>query len=277
MLNQPLTNLAWLKQTLARHDIAPAKSLGQNFLICSEVVEAALAALEGGPPQITELGAGVGTLTQALVAHNYQVRAIEKDDDFVHLLPQTIPAKNKDSLNVVHGDLRQEEWHWAGAYQLIGNIPYNLSGLIMRRLTQLEQPPTQAIVLVQKEVGQRLRAVPPDMNLLGLAVSLWGSAQKILNVPPNCFWPRPKVYSQLVLLTPTTDNPLSPAQREATLAVAKVFFQQKRKQIGGVLRKSFKLSAADQATILKKVNLESTARPQEISKENWVILTHLLK
>ncbi len=266
-----LTSSEELASVLGKHGITLSASLGQNFLICREVVEATVTLLQDGPKQVTELGPGVGTLTQGLIGAGLQVRAIEKDDDFVNVLPSVLPPKMRETLEIVHGDLKDEDWGWDSPYQLVGNIPYNLSGLIMRRLTQLAPAPYMAVLLVQKEVGERIVAQPPQMNLLGLSVALWGEAQMVMNVPASCFYPAPKVDSGLVVLTPSSDAP-PVAIREATLKVAKIFFQQKRKQIGGVMKKAFKMGEEDCLSICTAAAISPEARPQELSAEAWIQL-----
>ncbi|HLC49143.1 MAG TPA: rRNA adenine N-6-methyltransferase family protein, partial [Candidatus Andersenbacteria bacterium] len=95
---QPLVNPDVLQSFLASNKLRAAKSLGQNFLICEEVIDAVLMGLNGGPKNITELGPGLGTLTQGLIVSGYHVRGIEKDDDFVKILPTVIPPKLRENL-----------------------------------------------------------------------------------------------------------------------------------------------------------------------------------
>lgn len=152
-------------------------------------------------------------------------------------------------------------------WQLVGNIPYNLSGYILRRLTQLDHPPTQALFMVQKEVALRLLAQPPEMNLLGLSAQLWGTTHLLLQVPRSCFWPSPEVDSAAVLLIPHAEG--TREEREAVLKVAKVFFQHKRKQMGGVLKRDWHVPAAAAEEILANVGIAATARPQELSVAQW--------
>ena len=276
MLVQPLTDITVLKTLLENHGIETSKAMGQNFLTSPEVVEATLAVLEHGPKKITELGPGVGSLTQAVVESGYTVRAIEKDDEFIKVLPTVISKKNRPNLTIVHADLKEAEWTWKEPYQLIGNIPYNLSGYIIRHITQLEPAPHQVVLLVQKEVGQRMTAREPDTSLLSLSIALWGKAQKVLNVPPNCFWPQPTIHSQLVLLTPHTNAQTSVEERENILEIAHVFFQQKRKQIGGMMQREFLVSDTEMSQILTTIQSTPTTRPQELSADQWKTLAEIL-
>lgn len=268
-MQQSLTDPDFLQALLAKHGITPQHSAGQNFLICEEPLEAILTAMEGSAKLVTELGSGLGPLTAALVGAGYQVRAIERDRQLAAILPTLIPKKLRDKVDLKIGDLQEVAWEWAEPWQLVGNIPYNLSGYILRRLTQLSSPPTQAILMVQREVGERLTAAPPNMNLLGLAAQLWGTLHPLLNVPRSCFWPSPEVDSMVVLLVPHGPEGADEQEREAVLKIAKVFFQHKRKQMGGVLKRDFGLAADRVEHILHAVDLAPTARPQEVSVAQW--------
>lgn len=276
MISDKLTDPLFLGDYLNRNHLTPARSAGQHFLICQNVVDKINLVIHDGPPRITELGAGLGTLTQALLHGERQVRAIERDAALAHHLPELMPADSTDRLVLIINDLRQVDWRWSSPYQLVGNIPYNLSGLIFRRLTHLDPAPVQVVLLVQKEVGTRLAAAPPDMHLLSIAVQLWGSVKKLLTVPASCFLPPPAVDSQLISITPHTPELFTDEQREHTLKIAKVFFQNRRKQIGGVLRRQFKLSEQVMQEALQVVNLRPTQRPQEVSVEQWVALAQLM-
>lgn len=271
MLPTQLTNPDILKKILSQHGITPQRSAGQHFLICDEPIEAVIELVRGAPPAITELGAGVGPLTLALLSSGFHVRAIERDPALARVLAKTVPAKLRRQLDVVPQDLRETPWEWEEAYQIVGNIPYNLSGLIIRRLTKLEFAPHQAVLLVQQEVGQRLTAAPPHMSLLTLAVQLWGEAHQVLAVPADCFWPAPQVSSQLVLLVPHRPERAVPVlQREALLAFARPFFQAKRKQIGGTLKRTYKLTTKKGNTLLLDAGINATQRPQELSVKDWL-------
>lgn len=271
-MKQDLMDKDFVKKLFKKKGIAPKHSAGQHFLICPEVIEAILQVIKHGPDGvrlITELGSGAGALTQALLAAGCKVRAIEKDARLAEVLKKNTPKRLASELELIEGDLRDELWEWNKPYMLVGNIPYNLSGLIIRRITQLEPAPIQVVLLVQHEVGQRLTATAPNLHLVSLAVQLWGSASKLLNVPRDCFWPQPQVDSQLVVLSPGTDLGLSKKERERVLALAKIFFQAKRKQVGGVARRFFDLNAEEVEKILRQAGISSKQRPQEVTVDRW--------
>lgn len=262
MIQKPLTDISYIQQLISNAGESPKRSMGQNFLICPEVVEAAVEVIATGPKNVTELGAGIGTLTQGLQAAGLTIRAIEKDDGLIRILERHI----KEPTNIIHADMQEVEWEWSEPYQVVGNIPYNLTGLIIRRLTQLNPAPTQALFLVQEEVARRIVATPPDMSLLGLSVQLWGKAEYVLTVPQSCFWPQPKVTSALVAMTAHPDQI---AEREKIIQFAKLCFQTKRKQLGGTLKRLNAYSPEDIEQAFTVINMPLSSRPQELSVTQW--------
>lgn len=273
MLRPILTDITTLKNVLGRAGVRLDPAQSQHFLISPEVVEATVAALENGPTQVTELGAGVGTLTQALAAAGYTIKAIERDQALAAALPSVLAPKERARVEVLERDLREVSWEWPEPYQLVGNIPYAFSGLIMRRITQLNPVPERVVLLVQKEVGQRIIAKTSDMNLLGLAVALWGEAEQLLLVPKDCFFLPPKVDSMLVMLIPhfaeASRGAAQLEERERVLKIAKIAFQAKRKQLQTSLRQTLGLTAEAIQKMLQQLGLPATARPQELNVEQW--------
>jgi 16S rRNA (adenine1518-N6/adenine1519-N6)-dimethyltransferase len=268
---EPLVDPRVLKSVLASQNIQAAKSLGQNFLVCAEVIDAVLMGLDGGPKNVTELGPGLGTLTQGLIAHRYHVRGIEKDDEFVKILPTMLPPKLRANLNVIHGDLTEVPWEWDDEWALVGNIPYNLSGLIIRLLTKMRSAPSSAIFLMQKEVVDRILMRDNNMSLLSLAIGLWGSAELLLRVPPSCFIPQPKVYSSVIQLRASKDA-LPVEKREEIIAKAKSFFQAKRKQLAWTLKRTYALTDEKLSTL----PVSSQLRPENLSVKDWIQLCDIL-
>lgn len=274
-MSNKLTEVSYLKELLAQQNIVLRRESGQHFLVCEDVVEATINALQDGPQNIAELGAGIGTLTVALLKAGFNVRAIEHDRRLINVL-MTTAAEKQGKLEVVAGDLRRELWVWDSPYQLVGNIPYNLSGLIVRKLTQLEVVPERVVLLVQREVGERLMAKIPDMHLLSVAIQLWGRVQLLKRVPRGCFWPPPQVDSELVLLTPHQAG-LPVAEREQVMAVAKHFFRTRRKQMGGGIRRLLNLKEAQALELLTGADIRPEQRPQEITISQWIQLTRLIE
>ncbi len=273
-----LTDKRYLRTVLKRAGISPERSQGQNFLICQEVVEAIIEALKDYPRVLTELGAGPGSLTQALVLSGWKVKAVEKDNKMIEVLKKSVPKNKSVDLEVVAADMRKEKWTWNEPYVVAGNIPYNLSGLIIRKITQLEPVPEAAVLMTQKEVGKKLTAKVSELNLISVAAQLWGKAELVLNVPKDCFWPKPKVDSQVVLMTPHDKNKVwSLEEREEAIKIAKKFFGFKRKQLGGAARRIYKGRAEEVIGAMAEAGIAFNQRPQEIEPEKWVKVVKSLK
>ncbi len=248
---------------------------GQNFLVCPQIAKKiADITKESAAHAITELGAGLGALTDDMLAAGMRVRAIERDKTLLQVLKEGETAGN--SLEVIEGDLRKEIWAQQMPYQIVGNIPYNLSGWIVRRITQLNPQPDQVVLIVQREVGERLAASPPQMSLIGLAAQLWGRVEYVHTISADCFWPKPKVQSAIVRIIPQNTEQLTPIRREEVLALAKLCFQNKRKQMGGVLAKEQNVSLEVMQDMLVKAGIKAEQRPQELAVKQWVNLYHTL-
>lgn len=272
----PLHNTAYLRSVLERLGVHPRRATGQHFLVCEWVTAATLDVLAGGPKRVTELGAGCGALTWPLLARRFTVRAVERDPRLAGMLRELAPEADRRRFDLVTGDLRRVRWEWDQPWQLAGNIPYNLSGYIIRRLTQLTPPPAQAIFLLQREVGQRITADVPYLQLLALAVRLWGTARLVHDVAAGCFWPAPQVASQLLVLQPHGKPELPAAEREYVLRLAAQFFRSRRKQMGGVLRRARGLTAAAAERYLAHAGIAPQQRPQEIPLPQWMLLSQIL-
>ncbi len=272
-MTRPLTQISVIQDLLKAHQHIPKRTSGQNFLVCESPITKTVEEITQGSPTVTELGAGIGTLTQALLAANVRVRAIERDPILASILQNELASQ--DNLDLVLGDIRDTEWSWRKKpYQLVGNIPYNLSGFILRRLTETPNPPEQAIFMVQQEVGQRLTATPPDMSLLSVVVQLWGSARRLQRVSARCFWPQPKVDSELIAIK--SHALYSRAEQINIVNLAKPIFQSKRKQIAGTLSRKFNLSRDQVRKLLNIAGIRPTQRPQELSLYLWHKLVQVL-
>ena len=262
----PITDKKVLRSQLAAHQHRPRRSAGQNFLVCAKPVTKTVEALPKGLSTVVELGAGAGALTEALLEQGHQVVAIERDSTLVTILNERLLDQHREQLTIVADDLRHTPWEQPAPYGLVGNIPYNLSGLIFRRLPKLHPQPEQVILLVQREVGQRLLAAPPAMSLLSVAVQLWGMPTRLQSVPAGCFWPQPDVDSVLVAITPHAHQ-LDRDTYQSVINVARTGFGTKRKQLGGSLRRGLGLAEAEIITQLEAVGLAPAQRPEVLSIE----------
>lgn len=185
--------------------IAPKKSLGQNFLIdknISRKIVESLSALAGD--EVLEIGPGTGALTEALVAEGYSVTAVEIDKRAVEELNRKF--RSAPNLRIINDDFTNfnidEAFPQGNRIKVIGNIPYYLTSEILFKLFESAARTERAVLMMQKEVAQRLYAAPrtKEYGILSVALGLCAAPRKLFDVSPACFFPRPKVTSTVIAL-----------------------------------------------------------------------------
>jgi 16S rRNA (adenine1518-N6/adenine1519-N6)-dimethyltransferase len=253
----------------------PRKRLGQHFLsdrrILGRIADAVSATADD---TVLEIGPGPGGLTGALLARAGRVVVIEKDRHLAATLRATYPG-----LHLVEGDALDQDWHaLSGPAGLIaGNIPYNITTPLIDKA--LEPPrPRRIVFLVQKEVATRVAAAPDSSayGALSVGVQAVAAAERLFTVPAGAFFPRPKVDSAVLRLTPLAE-PLVPDARVREFRRLVVgLFGFRRKQILRGLRKLTDWDAARLEPILKQAGVDATARPESLDPRAFVRLCDLL-
>ncbi len=243
-----MQTLAEIRSLLEVHGLAPKKSLGQNFLIDQNLI-ANLVRTSGVSPGdlVLEIGPGTGTLTEELLASGAEVIACELDDGLVGLLRHRFSGEIESGrLRLVHGDclerksmLNSEIREQLGGhrFRLVANLPYGASSPLMVLLARDEHCLGQFIT-VQREVAERVRAVPGtrDYSELSVLVQACAIPEKIASLPPQCFWPRPKVVSEMLAIRPRSeDERPTGGEYEGLATLCRRLFTQRRKQIGAIL------------------------------------------
>lgn len=249
------------------------KSFGQNWLVDQTVIQKILAAaaIEIGDV-VLEIGPGPGALTRALVGEGAALTAIEADAELIPALEHEFGEK----ITLIHGDALQVDLRDEvpdGGYKLIANIPYNITSDILRRyLTQVPRP-VQLILMVQKEVADRITAKPGEMSLLSVMCQLYADCSRVTKVPAGAFRPIPKVDSAVVKLEVYTEL----EGIEEVIRVAKAGFSARRKQLQKNLS-SLRIASADRVKqALEELGYDARARAEELDIESWRKLTHTLQ
>lgn len=213
----------------------PKRSLGQNFLSDPNICRRIVAAAELGPGDpVLEIGPGRGALTSVLVGHAGPVMALEKDSHLVRFIRQEFPR-----VGVVHADGLEFCWEGTGGLPgltLVGNLPYNVASPMIWEMVHRCRSWKTMLFMVQKEVALRLtaRAGSRTYGALSAWVGNFVRAEYVFTVPPHVFTPRPKVDSAIVRFRPRPDPAL--AEAAALSRLLKVLFQQRRKQLGTILK-----------------------------------------
>ena len=255
-----------LREILDRHGLEPRRRLGQNFVVDPNTVRR-IAKLSGASPgdPIVEIGPGLGSLTLALVELGAEVTVVEVDKDLVSALRDIVGTHD---VRVIEADARTVDWDalLAGRnrWRLVANLPYNIATTLiidlLRNVTALES----MLVMVQREVGERLAATAGDkaVGIPSMLVAYYGSAKVVGRVPATVFYPKPKVESVLVRIdrhtTPPVKQPL-----DSINTLLRAGFGQRRK----MLRRS--LSDYVDSAGFDHAGIEDRARPETLSLEDW--------
>lgn len=264
------------KQLLTHYQIEPKKSLGQNFLfdenILAQIVEAA--ALEPLEP-VLEIGPGLGSLTRLLAQTTAQVTAVELDNRFMPILQTELAYF--DNVRLIHGDILAQDLDtlFDQPYKVVANVPYYITGAILRHLLSARQKPTSLVMTVQKEVAERMTAVPPKMSLLAVSIQLYGHAEIITTIKAGAFWPRPDVDSAVIRLTLYPKQSLSFAEEKPFFALVKAGFSQKRKQLKNNLRQ-LGYNQAEITGLLDAANVDGRRRAETLTLSEWINIYHNL-
>lgn len=261
------TETAAEKQT----KIKPKKRLGQNFLTEVTVINKLVAAAAIEPGQtILEIGPGTGNLTEKLIETGNKVLAIEKDQEMIATLQTRFAGKTNFELR--RGDILWfDETTVTPPYKVAANLPFYLTGALIRKFLESKNPPESMTVIVQKEVAQRVAATPPDMNLLAAATQFYAKPEIISYISKGCFWPAPKVDCAILKLTlyPKSGERSNAKFIKIFFAVMRAGFSQPRKQLGGNLAKGLKKSKAEIEAVLKRNGIYSKQRAETLTMENW--------
>jgi 16S rRNA (adenine1518-N6/adenine1519-N6)-dimethyltransferase len=262
---------AQLKTLLTKYDIRPNKGLGQHFLHDESVIHDMLEVADiRGADTVLEVGPGLGVLTSALVQRAGQVVVFELDEK----LADIIESQGAENLTVVRGDALELPLPPRGTalpYKVVANIPYSITGALIRRLITSPSGPISMTLLMQKEVAERMCAKPGQMSALSVAVQLHGRAQIVRLVPPESFWPAPKVDSAVVHVDLSDELTLDVNERDF-MRLVKFGFSQKRKQLKNTLAAGLRVEPAEIEKRLLKLGLSATVRAQELSMEEWKLL-----
>ena len=272
------------KQLCQQYNIKPARSRGQNFLIGQDVYEKITAAAELKSDDIVlEVGAGLGFLTEMLARKAEKVIAVEIDSKLAEALQNRLEELTIKNVTVVNENILKyqnsnrplpnpplskgrEGW---GGYKIVANLPYNITSRFLREfLAEAENKPSAMVLMLQREVAERICARPGQMSLLAVSTQFYSEPKIIAYVSADAFWPKPKVASAIVSLK-VNKVIKSIKSEEKFFRLVKIGFSAKRKQLQGNLTKGLKIKKEDVNKILADCGLKETARAQELSLADW--------
>lgn len=295
-----LTDINYLKNFLRSTGLKPKDWMGQNFLVDEVVLQAIIQAADlNFGDTVLEVGPGLGVLTNELVKKSGRVLAVEKDRRFYEILAarltfngsaarigkrlksevpddagrRTIRAALPNNLKLINQDILRFDLakEISGDYKVVANIPYYLTSKLFQYFLEQKNKPKLLVLMVQKEVGERIVASPGQLSILGLSVQIFADVKIELNVSKDSFWPKPKVNSVILRIEPQNKYPQIKDQK-LFFRIVKSAFAGKRKQIHNTLASNLKIPKERVWKILAEAKIKFSARPQDLSIEDWIKL-----
>jgi len=254
-------------------EIKPSRSKGQNFLInekiYDEIVEAATINSED---TVLEVGPGLGFLTAKLAKVAKQVVAVELDDKLANFLQIGLDSQDVENVTIVNQDvLKFNPTDLPINYKVVANLPYNITSIFLRTFLNQKNRPQSLILMLQKEVAERLIAKPGNMSMLALSVQFFGDVEIVREVKAGNFWPEPKIDSAVIRLIIKGDKrgEISYEEEKAFFRLAKFGFSAKRKMLKNNIASGLKISNSDAEKLLISVGLDKQIRAQDLSVTDW--------
>jgi 16S rRNA (adenine1518-N6/adenine1519-N6)-dimethyltransferase len=253
----------------------PNKSLGQHWLrdrdVLAHIAECAQLELAD---TVLEIGPGLGTLTSELLRQSQKVIAVEFDEDLARKLPGQFPGKN---LEVVQSDILSFDLSSLPKdYKVVANVPYYITSKIVQLLMTAKNKPAVAVLLVQKEVAERLAAQPGDMSILAISAQLFADVTLGDVVPAELFTPPPKVDSQVVILRTRTISLLENVDEADFFRTVKAGFSAKRKKLRSSIAGGLAVSKDESERLLAAAEISSDGRAESLAIEDWIRLTKVV-
>ena len=287
LMSSNLTSRKAIKALLNRYLVYPSKGLGQNFLIDKSVLKKIIKAAELTKKDvILEIGPGIGNLTRELAHKAKRIIAVEKDPKLARILKETL--KEFKNIQIIQGDIlkiQDTRYKIQDTYKIVANLPFYIAAPVIRKFLQLNNQPRVLVLMVQKEVAQRIcaspakvfakqkfrRAMPPKMNLLAVSVQFYAEPEIISYVSKKSFWPEPKVDSAILKITPSgKKSTIVGILPEEFFRVVKAGFSQPRKMLINNLSAKLRVKKGLIREILQKNHINPAQRPETLTIKDWV-------
>ena len=253
------------------------KSLGQNFLMHAQTAERiALASPLTPESTVLEIGPGTGMLTRALLLHAGKVLAVEADHSLIPGLEESFATELEEGrLQIINADVRSFDTATIpGDYAIVANIPYYITGELLRQFLTASHKPTSMTLLVQKEVAVRI-ARDSKESLLSLSVKAFGDPKYCFTVPRGAFIPAPKVDSAVLLIDSIRKDAFPSAEEEHIFfSVLRAGFSQKRKRLAKNLEQLYPSTKI--RDVFSALRLSENLRAEDVPERVWRVLVHAL-
>ena len=266
-----------IKELMAKYNVRPNKSLGQNFLVDNNILDKIIEAGEvSESDHVVEIGPGLGSLTERLACSADKVTVIEKDSSLIPVLKETLSEYN--NIRYIEGDVLKVDWDEitepGERVKVIANLPYYITTPIIMGILEQDLPVDLMVFMVQKEVAERMVAGPTDgkdYGSLSIAVQFYSDVEIVSTVPPTVFIPRPTVDSAIVKLSRLTESAVKVQSKEMFFKVVRASFQQRRKTLRNSLSNvlDVPLSKDEITEAIESVGLDSRVRGEKLGLDEF--------
>ena len=262
------------------------KKFGQNFLINTSILEEIIDAAEITREDfVLEIGPGIGTMTQYLCEAAREVVAVEIDTNLIPILGDTLSAY--DNVEVMNADILKvdiaklaDERNGGKPIKVVANLPYYITTPIIMGLFESHVPIDSITIMVQKEVADRMQEGPgsKEYGALSLAVQYYAKPEIVVNVPPSCFMPQPKVGSAVIRLTRHENPPVDVDNEKLMFQVIRASFNQRRKTLANGLNNfgSFSLGKEEIQKSIEELGVPVNIRGEALSLEQFAKLSNII-
>ena len=273
-------------EVLQKYNFNFQKKFGQNFLINTGILEDIIAAAEITKDDfVLEIGPGIGTMTQYLCESAREVIAVEIDKNLIPILEDTLSAY--DNVEVLNDDILKvdikalaEERNAGKPIKVVANLPYYITTPIIMGLFESHVPIDSITIMVQKEVADRMQEGPgsKEYGALSLAVQYYADPEIVVNVPPSCFMPQPKVGSAVIRLTRHAQPPVNVENEKLMFQIIRASFNQRRKTLANGLNNFPGLNLSKEAIqqCIEELGVPATIRGEALSLEQFAQLSNII-
>ena len=273
-------------EVIQKYDFDFQKKFGQNFLIDERVLEKIISAAEVNKDDfVLEIGPGIGTMTQYLAENAREVMAVEIDKNLIPILSDTLSAY--DNVSILNADILKvdiakivEEKNGGKPVKVVANLPYYITTPIIMGLFESHVPIDSITVMVQKEVADRMQEGPgsKEYGALSLAVQYYAKPEIVVNVPPSCFMPQPKVGSAVIRLTRHSEPPVTVKSEKLLFQVIRASFNQRRKTLANGLANygAFGLPKEELQACIEELGVPVNIRGEALSLEQFAQLSNII-
>lgn len=267
-----------LRGLLRKFGFRPRKRLGQNFLADEEILGRIVDTAEvEASDEVLEVGPGLGTLTRHLAERAGRLVAVELDTQLARIVSEAMADRgNVTVINENVLDFDHARYFRHRAFKVVGNLPYYVTSPIMRHFLASDCQPLLMVVMLQKEVAERIIARPGDMSLLAVSVQYYAEPTLVRLVEAGAFYPPPKVDSAIVRLD-VLPRPAVDVNQENFFRLVAAGFSQARKQLHNSLAQRFWMKPGQAQELLTQAGIDPKRRAETLSLEEWATLCRVFE